>query len=81
MAYNDKKILQVLLGELGEVPERCDGYREELVHLLGDVLNFEREHTISKTNVVMKITDQVNTVGMFLYKSRAASEADEGEDR
>ncbi len=81
MACNDKKILQVLLGELGEVPERCEGYREELGHLLGDVLNFEREHAISRTNVVKKIADQVNTVGMFLYKSRAASEANEGEGR
>lgn len=70
MAYNDKKILQVLLGELNKVPERCEGYREELGHLLGDVLNFEREHTIARTNVVKKIADQVNTVGMMLHKSR-----------
>lgn len=71
MAYNDKKILQVLVGELSQVPERCEGYREELGHLLGDVLNFEREHTIARTNIVKKIADQVNTVGMMLYKSRA----------
>lgn len=70
MAYNDKKILEVLKGELGEVPERCEGYREELAHLLGDVLTYEREHAIAKTNVVKKIADQVNTVGMFLYRSR-----------
>ena len=44
MAYNDKKILQVLLGELEEVPERCEGYRKEMKHLLGDVLIHEREH-------------------------------------
>lgn len=76
MAYNDKKILEVLLGELGEVPERCEGYREEVAHLLGDVLNFEREHAIARTNVVKKIADQVNTVGMFLYRTRAEPEAD-----
>jgi len=70
MAYNDKKILQVLVGELARVPERCEGYREELGQLLGDVLNFEREHAIAKSNVVKKIVDQVNTVGMFLHKSR-----------
>lgn len=71
MAYNDRKILQVLVGELSKVEERCPDYREELGHLLGDVLNFEREHAISKTNVVRKIADQVNTVSMFLYRSRA----------
>ena len=76
MAYNDKKILQVLLEELKEVPERCEGYREDVGHLLGDVLNFEREHAISKTNVVKKIADQVNTVGMGLHKSNNASPVD-----
>lgn len=81
MAYNDKKILQVLLGELKKVPERCEGYRGEFAHLLGDVLNLERDHAIARTNVVKKISDEVNTLGMFLYKSRAASEADEGEGR
>lgn len=73
MAYNDKKILQVLLGELGAVEERCEGYRAELAELLGDVLQAEREHTISKTNVVQKIGDQVNTVAMFLHRTRAAT--------
>lgn len=69
MAYNDKKILKVLRGELGKVAERCEGYRDELRHLLGDVLLHEQKHAISRTNVVKKIADQVNRVGMFLYQS------------
>ena len=76
MAYNDKKILQVLLGELEKVPERCNGYREDVAHLLGDVLNFEREHAISKINVVKKIADQVNTVGLALHNSREKNDSD-----
>ena len=80
MAYNDRKILEVLKGELGGVPDRCDGYKDEIGHLLGDVLNFEREHTIAKTNVVKKIADQVNTIGMFLYKSRSSSDEPNGEN-
>lgn len=74
MAYNDRKILQVLLGELAKMPERCNGYREELSHLLGDVLNYEREHAIARTNVVKKIADQINTVGMFLHRNRAGDD-------
>lgn len=73
MAYNDRKILEVLLGELEGVPERCDGYREDVAHLLGDVLNFERDHAITRINIVNKIADQVNTVGTELYKSRQKS--------
>jgi hypothetical protein len=77
MAFNDKKILQVLKGELGKVPERCEGYREELHHLLGDVLIAESGHAVVKTTIVKKIADQVNTVGMFLYKNRARTEGKE----
>lgn len=79
MSYNDKKILQVLLDELKEVPEQYEGYHEELKELLADVLYLERGHTIVRTTIVKKIADQVNTVGMSLYKSRVASKADEGE--
>lgn len=71
MAYNDKKILGVLLGELKTIDERCEGYREELGQLLGDVLQAEREHAIARTNVVKKIGDQVNTVAMWLYRERS----------
>ena len=78
MAYNDKKILQILIGELREVPERCDGYQEELSHLLGDVLNVERAHTIARTNVVKKIADHVNSVGMFLHRSRSKTNDEAG---
>ena len=78
MAYNDKKIIQVLLGELNSVPERYEGYRNDLRHLLGDVLLLEHEHAIAKMSVVKKVADQVNTLGMSLYKSRPDSEADEG---
>lgn len=71
MAYNDKKILGVLLGELETIPDRCEGYRSEVGQLLGDVLQAEREHTIARTNVVKKIGDQVNTVAMWLYRERS----------
>ena len=33
MAYNDRKILQVLLEELKEVPERCEDYRDDIGHI------------------------------------------------
>ena len=78
MAYNDRKILNLLLSELGRVPERCTGYREDLSHLVGDVLNLERDHAISKIAIVQKISEQVNTVGVTLHKARQSSKNDKG---
>ena len=70
MAYNDRKILAVLLDELAAVPEHYDGYREDMTHLLTEVLNLEQEHAIKRTDIVKRIGDQVNTVGMSLHRSR-----------
>lgn len=75
MAYNDKKILGVLLNELAAVPEHYDGYREDMTHLLTEVLNLEQEHAIKRIDIVKKIGDQVNTVGMSLHKSRREDES------
>ena len=73
MAYNDKKILGVLLAELAAMPERYEGYREDMTHLLTEVLNLEREHALARTNIVKRMGDQVNTVGMSLHKSREST--------
>lgn len=69
MAYNDRKILGVLLKELDAVPERYDGYREDMTHLLTEVLNLEQEHAIKRIDIVKRIGDQVNTVGMSLHRA------------
>ncbi|MCY3620297.1 MAG: hypothetical protein OXH68_01130 [Gammaproteobacteria bacterium] len=70
MAYNDRKILGVLLGELAAVPDRYEDYREDMTHLVTEVLNLEQKHAIGRIDIVKRIGDQVNTVGMSLYKSR-----------
>lgn len=69
MVDNDRKILDVLLGELAAMPDRYDGYRDDMTHLLTEVLHLERTHTLARINIVQKIGDQVNTVGMSLHKS------------
>ena len=70
MAYNDRKILGVLLDELAAIPERCEGYREDMTHLLTEVLNLEREHALKRIDIVNRIGDQVNTVGLSLFRSQ-----------
>lgn len=73
MAYNDRKILEVLSEELDKVPQRCDEYRKELKDLLVTVLFLEQDHAIRRTNVVKKIADRVHRVGMSLYRANSGS--------
>lgn len=67
MAYNDKKIVSILLEQCNSIKQRFPGYKEEMTNLVAEVLNLERDHVISKTNITKKIGDQVNTVGKVLY--------------
>lgn len=73
MAYNDQKIVSVLMEKFDQIPDRCFGYRKEMMALLAEVLNLEREHAIGRINIAKKIGDQVNAVGQFLYKERRRS--------
>lgn len=70
MAYNDRKIIKVLAEELQQLEERYPGYKNDMQHVLPEILNLEREHALSRINVVQKIGDQVNTVGMDLYRAK-----------
>ena len=80
MPFKDPKVVQVLLAETSKIQERCDGYREEMRHLLADVLNFEREHEIVRGPVVKKIEDKVNGLGALLYRTRTVSDVASGDD-
>ena len=78
MAYNDKKIKQVLKDELSKVEDRCDGYKDELGPLLEKVLNLEQDHMMIRINIVKKIADEVNTVGMFFHKQTQPKDNGDG---
>jgi len=78
MPFKDPKVVQVLLAETSKLEERCDGYQDEMRHLLGDVLNFEREHEIVRGPVVKKIEDKVTALGELLYKARTGSDGVSG---
>ena len=72
MAYNNKKLREVLQDQFEDVPERCEGYKEKLARLLVNVVNLERAHAIAKRSVVKDIANEVHAVGMSLHRSRSA---------
>ena len=66
MAYVDKKVAQVLLEEVKKLPQRSANYHEEMLELRIEVLNFERDHSISKSPVVRQISDKVSATARLL---------------
>lgn len=70
MPLNDKKIISIILEQCEEIEERCDGYREELIEVISEVLEYERGHRVSATNIQKKINDKFNTAARFLAEQR-----------
>lgn len=62
MSYNDKKILNFILDELDQIEELYDGYKDDLKEIIAEIVRLEREHSISRINIVQKISDQVSKV-------------------
>jgi hypothetical protein len=65
LAHKDEKVVNVLLEQMSSVEERCDGYREEITHIVVEILQAERQHDFVKSNVVQKIGDFVSRVGQY----------------
>ncbi len=71
MPLNERKIITIILDECQTIEERCDGYREELVEVVTDIITAERQHRVQGTNIQQKINDKCNSVGRFLAEKRS----------
>ena len=68
MPLNDKKIISIILKECEEIDERCKGYREEIIDVISEILEYERGHRVSATNIQKKINDKCNATARFLVE-------------
>lgn len=66
MAVNPKKLIEAFKLECEKIPERVDGYRQELLYTVADILNAEREHTIRRTQIQQQVNDFCDRLGRFL---------------
>ena len=76
MPLNDRKIISIIMEEGKAVPERCEGYREELINVIGDVIAFERGHRVEATNIQQKINDKCDAVARLLTDKRHGASAE-----
>ena len=71
MPLNDKKIISIILRQCSVVEERCDGYREELVDLISDILQLERSHRVKATTIQKKVNNKFSASARFLVQRRS----------
>ncbi len=78
MPLNERKIISIILDECKTVEERCDGYQEEMIEVISDILQYERAHRVSRTNIQKQINDKCNAAGHFLAEKRGQTKMAEG---
>ena len=70
MPLNDRKIISIILEQCAGIEERCDGYRQEIIEVISDILGYERGHRVSATNIQKKINDRFNAAARFVAMKR-----------
>lgn len=76
MPLNERKIVEIILQECNRLPERCEGYREELLSSISDIVQAERQHRVQGTNIQQKVSDKVNAAGSYLSRKRGESSSE-----
>ena len=70
MPLTNKKIISILLEQCAELDQRCEGYREEVIEVISEILAYERSHRVSATNIQKKIDDKFGATARFLAEQR-----------
>ena len=75
MPTNDRKIIEILLEQVGEAEERYEGYRNELKELIADIVTAERQHKIQGINIQKQVNDKCSAAGRILADKRLPGES------
>ena len=51
------------------IDERCKGYQDELINIVGEILEYERQHRIKGIRIQQKINDKCDATGRFLAEN------------
>ena len=70
MPLNEKRIISIILEQSTEAEERCKGYRDEIINVISEIIEYEWGHLVSPTNIQKKIKDKCNAAGQFLAMER-----------
>jgi hypothetical protein len=77
MPLNERKIVSIILEECNKLPERCAGYRAEILASVSDIVQAERQHRVQGTNIQQRVSDKCNAAGRLLASRRGALQTED----
>ena len=60
MPWNDRKIISISRRSVTAWRSGLKVFREEITEVVADILEYERQHRVSATNIQKKINDKCN---------------------
>ena len=70
MPANERKVIEIIMEEVGELDERCQGYRSVLREAIADILSAERVHRVKHGNIQQQVTEKCKATGEYLAGKR-----------
>ena len=71
MPLNERKIVSIILEQCVGIEERCEGYKDEIIEVITDIVEYERGHRVSATHIQKKINERCNAAARFLATQRS----------
>ena len=70
MPANERKVVEIIMEEVGSLDERCEGYRGVLAEAISDILAAERVHRVKHGNIQQQVTEKCKATGEYLAVNR-----------
>lgn len=55
MSFNPQKMANIILDECQCIEDKYDGYRNKIINAIVQILQFEKDHKVQKTDIIQKI--------------------------
>ena len=63
--------MSIILEQCAGIDERCEDYRDEIIEVISDILDYERGHRVSGIHIQKKINERCNAAARFLATQRS----------
>ena len=74
MPLNQRKVIEILLEEVGTTEDRCEGYRDLLRETIAEIVEAERLHRERATTIQKDINDKCNAASRWLVEHQSDGE-------
>lgn len=80
MPLNPGIILSIISEECESINERYDGYKEDFVDLITEIIDAERRNLAQRTNIQQDINELCESAGDLLVESRSPNRVSQEEE-